>query len=338
MGISASNKIYEADWLYTFLRPYVDWFFRRSFRRYRLIGKENLPSDGVYIYAPNHTHGLIDALAVLGIDRQPKVFAARADIFRKRGQAKVLRWLKILPISRVRDGLKAVRNNTGTFVEAVSTLQAGVPFCILPEGTHRPKHSLLPLSKGIFHIALQAYRAFGQDKPVYIVPVGIEYGDYEHLWDAILIRIGSPMPIVPSSELTEPQQLLAWQEELTRRMRELILYVPDDEHYEQAWAKLKANKPLPWRDMDKPRLSNPLRISLLTITLPLFVGCALLCAPMGILILYLRHKIQDPAFKDSVQYVVQLLLCSAALLLPLPLWQFIQEYIYQCRHIKTAIR
>ena len=219
------RKIQDKDRVYWFLRPYVDWMFRRSYRTFRYIGRENIPHDGAVIFAPNHTNALCDAMAILGIDHSRKVFVARADIFRNPRQAKVLNWLKIMPINRVRDGLDEVRHNDETINKAVDTLHDGVPFCILPEGTHRPKHSLLPLSKGIFRIALQANETFGEEKPVYIVPVGLEYGDYYHLWDSLTVNIGKPINVtefVKSQDVSYPQMMMALREELTQRMRELI--------------------------------------------------------------------------------------------------------------------
>ena len=171
------SKIQDKDWLYLFLRPYVDWLFRRSYRRFRYVGKENIPTDGAVIFAPNHSNALCDAMAILGIDKRQKVFVARADIFKDPKKAKILNWLKIMPINRVRDGLEEVRHNDETINKAVDTLRDGVPFCIFAEGTHHPDRTLLPLNKGIFRIALQANETFGEEKPVYIVPVGIDGDD-----------------------------------------------------------------------------------------------------------------------------------------------------------------
>ena len=83
------SEIQDKDKLYTFLRPYVDWMFRRSYRSYHYVGKENIPTDGAVIFAPNHTNCLCDAMAILGIDRSRKVFVARADIFKDKKRAKI---------------------------------------------------------------------------------------------------------------------------------------------------------------------------------------------------------------------------------------------------------
>lgn len=330
------SKIQDKDRLYLFLRPYVDWVFRRSYRRFRYIGRENIPTDGAVIFAPNHTNALCDAMAILGIDWRQKVFVARADIFHDPKKAKILTWLKIMPINRVRDGLDEVRHNDETIDRAVDTLRDGVPFCILPEGTHRPKHSLLPLSKGIFRIALQANDTFGQEKPVYIVPVGLEYGDYFHLWDSLTVNIGKPINVTQfaadHAELSYPQLMMALRDELTQRMREQILWVPDDEHYEENFARLQANPPAPF---EKPRqLPRWLSIPLLVLLAPLFVICAALTIPLWGMWLYIQRKVQDPAFHNSVQFVWQLVFLTLTLQIPLPFWMFMQEYLYQIRKLK----
>ena len=324
------SKIQDKDRLYLFLRPYVDWLFRRSYRQFRYIGKENIPTDGAVIFAPNHTNALCDAMAILGIDHRQKVFVARADIFHDPKKAKILTWLKIMPINRVRDGLDEVRHNDETINKAVDTLRDGVPFCILPEGTHRPKHSLLPLSKGIFRVALQANDTFGHEKPVYIVPVGLEYGDYFHLWDSLTVNIGKPINVTEyvknlssqQPEISYPQIMMALREELTLRMRELILWVPDDEHYEENIAKL-----LP----KKKRLPRWLAIPLAVLLSPLFVVSLLMTIPLWAMWLFIQRKVEDPAFHNSVQFVWQLVFLTLTLLIPLPFWMFVQEYIYQLK-------
>lgn len=320
------NNIYDTDRLYAFLRPYVDWLFRRSYRRFQYIGKENIPKDGSIIYAPNHTNALCDAMAVLGIDPSPKVFVARADIFKNPRRARILNWLKIMPIRRIRDGIDEVRHNDETMHKAVETLHAGVPFCILPEGAHRPKHSLLPLSKGIFRIALEANDAFGNEKPVYIVPVGLEYGDFFHLWDNLTVNIGQPINVTTfaneHADLDRPQLILALRDELTLRMRELIIWVPDDKHYEENIAKL-----LP----PKKRLPRWVAICLAVVLFPLFALSLCLTFPLWGMWLLIQKKVKDPAFYNSVQFVWQLVFLTLTLLIPLPFWMFVQEYVYQLK-------
>ena len=309
------SKIQDKDRLYLFLRPYVDWLFRRSYRSFRYVGKQNIPTDGAVIFAPNHTNALCDAMAVLGIDHSRKVFVARADIFKDPKKAKILNWLKIMPISRVRDGLEEVRHNDETINKAVDTLRDGVPFCIFAEGTHHPDRTILPLSKGIFRIALQANELFGTDKPVYIVPVGIEYGDYSHLWDSVKVTIGEAINVTAfnNSRLSivesRAQMIMELREVLTERMKALVNEEP---------AK-------------KSRLPRWLAIPLAILFFPLFVVSALMTIPLWGMWLFIQHKVADRAFHNSVQFVWQLVFLTITLLIPLPFWIFVQEYIYQLR-------
>ena len=332
-----AHQIQDKDRLYAFLRPYVDWMFRRSYRRFQYVGRENVPKDGAVIFAPNHTNALCDAMAVLGIDGRRKVFVARADIFHDPKKAKILRWLKIMPISRERDGLDEVRHNDETMDQAVSTLHDGVPFCILPEGRHRPMHSLLPLSKDIFRIALRANDEFGAEKNVYIVPVGLEYGDYYHLWDSLTVNIGKPINVTAfareHADLTRPQLIMSLREELTQRIKEQILWVPDDEHYEENIEKLQANPPAPFDRFKHHRLPRWFLIIMLVLLSPLFLLSAVLTVPLWAVWLLIRWKVKDPAFHNSVQYVWQLVFIPLNLFITMPFWIFLQEYMYQARKV-----
>ena len=331
-------QIQDKNKLYDFLRPYVDWMFRRSYRHIQYVGRERIPTDGAVIFAPNHTNALCDAMAILGIDRSRKVFVARADIFRNSKKAKILTWLKIMPIRRMRDGVDEVRHNDETMEKAVETLHDGVPFCILPEGTHRPMHSLLPLSKGIFRIALRANDAFGSEKPIYILPVGLEYGDYYHLWDDLTVNIGSPINVTQfvkdNPDLDRPQLIMALREELTKRMREQILWVPDDADYEKNFEKLKANPPAPFNRFKHHRLPWWLLIIILALLSPLFLISLALTIPLWAVWLLIRWKVKDPAFHNSVQYVWQLVCIPLTMFITMPFWIFLQEYLYQVRQLK----
>ena len=312
------GKIQDKDRWYAFFRPYVDWMFRRSYRRFKYVGKENIPTDGAVIFAPNHTNALCDAMAILGIDHGQKVFVARADIFKDPKKAAILNWLKIMPISRVRDGLDEVRHNDETMNKAVDVLRDGVPFCIFAEGTHHPDRSILPLSKGIFRIALQANESFGHEKPVYIVPVGIAYGDYFHLWDSVQVTIGEPINVTSFVESrlsfveSRAQMIMELREVLTERMTALV--VKSEE------LRVKSE-----------RLPRWAAIVLGILLSPLFVVSAAMTIPLWGMWLLIQKKVKDPAFHNSVMYVWQLVFLTLTLLIPLPFWMFVQEYIYQLK-------
>ena len=249
-----SRKIQDGSFKYFFTKIFVDWAVKSSYRKYQVEGLENLPQNASVIWASNHTNALMDPLVMLSATKQQKVFVARADIFKKKSVIKILTFLKIMPIYRIRDGIEAVRHNNESIAQATDVLLDGVPFVIYPEATHRPKHSLLKLSKGIFHIAESAIEHTDEQKSVYIQPIGIEYGDYFRFRSTVLIRFGKPLDITAfmkeHSDLQQPVAMLRLRELLTESLAGLIAYVPDDEDYDATWeyAKLKADNPHYFKD------------------------------------------------------------------------------------------
>ena len=240
----AKENIYERNLGYSFLKAFwVDWKVKHSYHKTQVTGKDNLATDGAVIICANHCNTLMDALVILRSTPQKKVFGARADIFKKKFIANLMYFFRILPMVRRRDGLKNVLQNNDTQEIIVRTLEHNVPFILFPEGTHRTKHSLQQLGKGAFRIALAANEKFGAEKPVYIVPAGIEYGDYFRYRSTCLVNYGKAINVTEFLKEggfeNDPQAIDALRKLLSAKMSELITYIPDDENYESKWTLLK---------------------------------------------------------------------------------------------------
>ena len=238
-------QVYSKNFAYTLLRIFwVNPIIKLSLRRLTIRGKENLPKDGAIIIGSNHTSALLDPLVILRTMNRATVFMTRADIFRRPFLQKVFTFLKMLPIFRIRDGYAAVKQNEEIIAKCGDVLQHGYPLALFPEATHRPKHSLLPLSKGIFHIALDANKRFGHERPVYIVPMGLEYGRYFRYRSTVVATYGEPINVTEfvkqhENEVTPARLLAMLREELASRMSKLIAYVPDTEDYDAQWELTK---------------------------------------------------------------------------------------------------
>ena len=356
------KNIYDHDIRYNILKPFVDWCTRRSYRSIKVYGKENLPKDGSMLIAPNHTNTLMDALVMLQAYENPTVFGARADMFNKPFIARIMYFIRILPMVRQRDGLRNVLKNHETFEIIVDTLENNVPFCMYPEGRHRPARSLLPLGKGVMRTAVAANEKFGKEKPVYIVPVGIEYGDYFRYRSTCMITYGKPINVTEFiKELnveTDVQIMEPLRKELRQRMSELITYIPDDENLAAKWSLTKilavdfrsANLQARMQnnqktieaiekameshpeemagilndaarfDRDRKKggisifafrkknsLSRALGKSLLAVLgLPYYLYSLVASLPMWVLATFLRSKIRDKAFGNTVSFGVKL--------------------------------
>ena len=301
------HKIWGKDRLYSLLRPYVDVCTKYSYNKAHVRG--TLPSEGAVIIAANHTSTLMDALVILRTRRKPTVFGARADIFAKPAVARILRFLRILPLARLRDGARSVLQNLETFAEIDDVLEHGVPFCLFPEGRHRPMHSLLPIGKGVARIA---FTSAGK-RQTYVVPTGIEQGSYFRYRYPSTVTYGEPIDVNAFLKAHEGQSeaeiFQAFRDELFQRISSLITYLPDDENYEAAWQAVKpAHKP---------------QKALAVLTAPLFLLAALLCLPMWITAETLCRRAKDHAWNNTIRYGVKLILTPLMLLfwlLVMPGW------------------
>ena len=114
---------------------------------------------------------------------------------------------------------------------------------MFPEGRHRPAHSLQTLGKGTFRAALAANAKFGDRFPIYIVPTGIEYGDYFRYRSTSLVTFGKPINVtefVKGQTVDNEVKLIEpLRQELAARMSELFTYIKDDEQLHDKWALTK---------------------------------------------------------------------------------------------------
>lgn len=241
--IMGRKHIYDQDFGYSCLKPVVDWNMKHSYRKTEVVGYENIPEDGAVFFAPNHCNTLMDALVMLRANKGTTVFGARADLFNNPFIGKLMTFIRILPMVRQRDGLRNVLKNLETQETIVDTLENKVGFCIFPEGRHRPEKSLLPLGKGVFRAALAANARFGNRMPVYIVPVGIEYGDFFRYRSTSLVKYGMPINVtehVRNSQTDNEAQIIdSMRKDLTQRMSDLFTYIKDGDNLREKWMLTK---------------------------------------------------------------------------------------------------
>lgn len=233
------KKIYDDNWWYYRLKFLADIYIRGAFSRFKCIGLERIPVDGSVIYAPNHCNALMDPLAVINLGTEKMVFVARADIFKGKKAGKFLNFLKMMPINRRRDGIRNMTKAEDTIRKSIEVVGHKVKFCILPEGTHRTMHALLPIGKGVARVAYGAVKEVGASFPIYIVPVGLEYGDYYRFRSTLLVNIGEPINVTDlvfsHPEMSENDILQKIRMIVSERLHENIVCVSDEANYEAIW-------------------------------------------------------------------------------------------------------
>ena len=130
-----------------FLRILVKISLKGYFKKIIIEGKENIPKNTPILLVANHQNALIDPLLLATHTGLKPYFLTRASVFKKSFVAKLLNFIYMLPVYRVRDGFSTIQQNQGTFDQTYEVLQRNGAVIIFAEGSHSLKRNLRPLSK-----------------------------------------------------------------------------------------------------------------------------------------------------------------------------------------------
>ena len=99
------------------------------------------------------------------------------------------------------------------------------------------------MGKGLFHIAVDANKQFGDQQTVYIIPTAIEYGDYFRYRSTAMINFGQPINVTEffkqTTEKNEAANINLLKDQLHNEIAKLFTYIPDDEDYDVIWEIVK---------------------------------------------------------------------------------------------------
>ena len=275
------TKIWEEYRGYRLGRAHVNNATRTCFSSLKYEGLEHVPKEGAVLLTPNHCATLMDPLLVLASSSRLIAFGSRVDIFTKPRIARILHWLRMVPLARERNGLKEVARNFEFFEEIIDCIGHDVPVCLFPEGTHRPERGMMPVKKGVFKLAKMAVERL-PGKNVYVVPVGLDYEYFFRGYGRAVVRFGEPILIngqFDREDVTESKIYQELCEELQSRILSLIGRLPERSHKGLAW-----------------------RIPLAVLSLPLFAVCAVGAIPIWLPYLLIMRGIKDKAWAHTVQF------------------------------------
>ena len=201
------------------------------FRKVRIYGLEKIPKQGGILFSPNHQGAFLDPLLVGCNIPRPITSLTRSDVF-----GGPLKWfmdaLKMLPVYRIRNGYSNLKKNEAIFERCKNLLSKNQWVMMFSEASHHDEYFLQPLSKGSSRLAFEAQ--VNSDNPVYIIPVGINYGHHRKAFCDLHLVFGEPILIKTRTEknINKPELINEIKESLRLGMKK-CLWLPDkDMHYE----------------------------------------------------------------------------------------------------------
>jgi 1-acyl-sn-glycerol-3-phosphate acyltransferase len=131
---------------------FIGWCLFRAFFKlfldFKVIGRENVPKRGAFLFVSNHTSFFDPILLGTSLYRSLN-YMARDTLFKTRCSAETMRTVHAFPLKRGRGDLSAIR-------EALRILGMGKPLVIFPEGTRAKDKHLRRAKPGAGFIAVRS--------------------------------------------------------------------------------------------------------------------------------------------------------------------------------------
>ncbi len=280
------------------------------FKKIRVFGRGNLPKGKAVLIVANHQNALIDPLLIATHTQLKPHFLTRASAFKNPIAARLLDFIRMIPIYRVRDGIDNMNKNKETFEKSVSILAHKGAILIFGEGNHDMHRSLRPLKKGFARIAFQTLDEY-PDLDLQILPIGINYSNHKKSGSKVGVYIGEAFP----ANEYYPKNYDGILQETSKRLKPLVTHVPE-EHYDK-WISLLVKEQVDLTDPEmvkkftKGRDLDKMEGAIFS---PYFTNKVMKVFhfPVYWIWLWLKTKIQDPTFTATFKFVTGLVF--------IPLW------------------
>lgn len=215
---------------YHFIKLTIKLLSRCYFRRIKIYGKENIPKDGGIIFSPNHQGAFLDPLLVGCNIPGPVTSLTRSDVF-----GGPLQWfmdaLKMLPVYRIRNGYANLKKNDAIFEKCKKLLADKQWIMMFSEASHLDEYYLKPLSKGSSRLAYEAQ--IESKSPIYILPVGINYGHHKNPFCDVHLVFGEAIMVNKfMNQKGEKPELINLIKDLLKMGMKSCMWLPDnDQNY-----------------------------------------------------------------------------------------------------------
>ncbi len=211
-------------------------------KKIKISGRANIPKKGAVLFAINHPNALMDPLFVTTFNPRVNHFLVRADVFKKPLIKKALSSLNLMPIYRIRDGIKQLSNNDEVFEKCFNILKNKETLIIFPQGGHSRDRNIKPLSKGFTRIVFGALEQ-NPDLEIAVIPVGITYQNSSSYPCKVAVNFGEVIDSRAIFNANEkPKAINILKAAVSSQLQKLTVHIPDDENYQHVLSKLnKAN-------------------------------------------------------------------------------------------------
>lgn len=160
--------------MYKFLKGLV-YVLSHIFYRVKIVGKENIPSEGPAIICGNHLHAF-DSVFLIAHTKRKIHFIAKAELFKH----PFMRWVEkpfgLIPVGRDKKDIEAMK-------KSLKVLKNNEILGIFPEGTRNGMAKNVEIKNGVAYFAVKT--------GAQVIPIGIK-GNFK-LFSKVTYNIGKPL-------------------------------------------------------------------------------------------------------------------------------------------------
>ncbi len=215
---------------------FIGIVIRFYFRKWQIANYNNIPHKGPVIFASNHQNAFLDPLVIYFSQPRRNYFLVRANIFKNPTARFWLETLHMLPIYRVRDGLRSVAKNDAIIEKCVKILTGKkTPLVLFAEGNHNLRRALRPLQKGVARIAFATMEANNFEIDLAVVPTGLNYGRHTRSRSDMLLNFGKPIYLKQYTQLYKDNPNKAYQllvQDIFNELDKQVLSIRPSKSYE----------------------------------------------------------------------------------------------------------
>lgn len=191
-----------------------------------------LKSKGPLLLASNHPNSFLDAVILDLLFEQPVWSLARGDAFKGKLISRILASLNILPVYRTSEGVENLSENYKTFDACIRIFKQNGVILIFSEGKCINEWHLRPLKKGTARLAIKAWE---DNIPLRVLPVGINYSSFKRFGKNIILNFGE---IISKDDFnfkeSDGAKNQAFNNLLQQQLEQLVLEIPKNDKEKQS--------------------------------------------------------------------------------------------------------
>jgi 1-acyl-sn-glycerol-3-phosphate acyltransferase len=244
------STILKKLWL-NLVQVYVSLGFKFYYKKIETRYHDEIPGNIPILFLSNHQNALLDPLLITVNSTRKNYFLTRADVFSNNMIKRILKSLQMLPVYRVRDGIRTITKNNSIFRRCSEILQEDQSIILFPEGNHSLNRTVRPLSKGFTRI-INSYFSNEKNRKLKIIPVGLNYQTPMEYGDSVSIHFGKP--IDPGTYLNSKSELdvPGLKNRVHKELQKLTTHIDKQKDYDSTITELNQMKV----DFTKPELVN----------------------------------------------------------------------------------